>query len=359
MVECTTANLADLPSFSMILETENLVNADLEGLSLALQSLLAQDLPPSAAQEVLVIDSGDVPADLIAQLRQQYPWIRVHRTDVPMEYYEAKMLGANLAQGEVVVYCDSDCLYEPHWLRTLVSTFADSSINVVAGETATQGLGPYGTAMALGYIFPQYSGDRGLHPTSQYFLNNVAFRRNFLLANPIPTDLPLYRGNCLIHARKLTQAGQQIWRQPQARAGHAAPNGLSHFFWRFLLIGHDAYWQQRLIREARIPASRRGERYFDPISGQKSKLGVFKQRLWGIVAEDWRHLLFLPLALPVLLTSTLLIVVGNLITRFQPHYLLEAYNQLLTLGDQTIAFDPQPPTTPVNPPAKGTHAPYH
>jgi Glycosyl transferase family 2 len=347
-----------LPSFSLILETENLINADLEGLSESLTSLIAQDLPPTSAREVLVIDSGDAPPELIAQLQARHPWIKVHTTDRPMEYYEAKMLGAQLATGEVVVYCDSDCIYEPHWLRSLLTPFqGNRQINLVAGETTTRGLGLYGTAMAIGYIFPQYSYQQGLQPTRRYFLNNVAFRREFLLQNPIPYDLPLYRGNCQIHAQSLLKAGYELWRQPEARSTHAPPNGLSHFFWRFLLIGHDAYWQQQVQQQLRFTDAdcQQTRRYQDPISGKGSKLGVFGVRMQGLIRRDWRHLLFFPLSLPVLISSSLLILAGNLITRQWPHYLLQAYNRVLfAQGDQAIPLNPQSAPTPVNAVAKSS-----
>jgi glycosyltransferase involved in cell wall biosynthesis len=351
-------NLPVLPSFSLILETENLINADLEGLSESLASLIAQDLPPTAAEEVLVIDSGDAPPELIVQLQARHPWIKVHRTDRPMEYYEAKMLGAQLATGDIVVYCDSDCIYEPHWLHSLLTPFQDhADINLVAGETTTRGLGPYGTAMAIGYIFPQYSGQKGLQPTRSYFLNNVAFRRSFLLQNPIPYDLPLYRGNCQIHARELLKAGYELWRQPQARSTHAPPNGLSHFFWRFLLIGHDAYWQQQIQQQLHLTTAdlKQANRYQDPISGKGGNLNVFLVRMQGLIKRDWRHLVVFPLALPVLISSSLLILMGNLITRQRPRYLLSAYNQvLIAQGDHPVPLNPQPSPTPVNAAAKSS-----
>lgn len=50
-----------LPSFSIVLETENLANADINKLSESLNSLVNQDLSPTQANEVLLIDSGDVP----------------------------------------------------------------------------------------------------------------------------------------------------------------------------------------------------------------------------------------------------------------------------------------------------------
>ncbi len=324
-----------LPSFSLVLETENLANADLDGLAQSLASLAEQDVPLTAANEVFMIDSGNTPTQLLTQLCDRYPWLKIHQAPVETGYYKAKMLGAALATGEVVVYCDSDCTYEAGWLRSLLLPFTQASdIQVVAGETTTRGVGFYGTAMALTYIFPQYSGERSLMPTAQYFLNNVAFRRKFLLEEPIPVALPLYRGNCVVHAKRLRQAGSTIWRQPQARATHAPPSDLAHFFWRFLLIGHDYYWQQRLSAQGEseaqklevtqaIPDDR------DPMSGFKGKLDIFFDRVRKMVQHDRRHLIYLPFVLPIVLTSALLIFVGYAITSRRPNYLLQSYTRVL------------------------------
>ncbi len=318
-----------LPSFSIILETENLANADLEGLSRSLASLVNQDVSPSQANEVLLIDSGDAPSDLLKQLCDRYPWIKIHPAPPGTGYYKAKMLGAQIATGDIIVYCDSDCIYEPTWLRTILTTFTQGEhIQAVAGETTTRGVGPYGTAMALTYIFPQYTDETALTPSSQYFLNNVAFRRRFLLENPIPTELPLYRGNCVVHAHNLLKDGHTIWRHPKARATHAPPNGLSHFFWRFLLIGHDYYWQNRLLsRPNQEPGN--GEKYRDPLGGLHGKMHVFLERLQRMMKNEPRHLLYLPLSIPIAAISVLLIFAGNKITALKPDYLLKTYDRIL------------------------------
>jgi len=60
--------IAPFPSFSIILETENLANADLNGLVNSLASLVHQTLSPTDANEVMVIDSGDAPPELLQQL---------------------------------------------------------------------------------------------------------------------------------------------------------------------------------------------------------------------------------------------------------------------------------------------------
>lgn len=310
-------------NFSIVLETENLETADLAGLLRSLASLEAQDPPPTAANEVLLIDSGDIPETLLAQLCQQYPWIKVCPAPPGTEYYQAKMLGAELATGEIIVYYDSDCIYAPDWMRKILDPFSQPEIQVVAGETTTNGVGIYGTAMALGYIFPQYSGRTELTPGKSYFLNNVAFRRSFLLSHPIPTDLPLYRGNCAVHANELVQSGVTIWQQPLAQVLHSPPNGLDHFFWRFLLIGYDYYWQKKLI-----PTATNAE---PTMSGIKGKFEIFIDRIRKMRDRDMRHLFFLPLSLPVVLISSFLIYIGYQITTQRPHYLLKKFNQHLNL----------------------------
>jgi glycosyltransferase involved in cell wall biosynthesis len=316
------------PSFSLILETENLETADVQGLLRSIASLAAQDPSPELANEVLLIDSGDTPAELLAQLQGYYPWLLIKTAPPGTEYYAAKMLGAEWVTGDIVIYYDSDCIYDPNWLNHILQPFQDPTVHIVAGETTTNGVGLYGTAMALTYIFPQYSNDRHFTPTAQYFLNNVAFRRELLLHVPIPTALPLYRGNCVLHARQLLEQGYQIWRQPQARSLHAPPNGFNHFFWRFLLIGHDLYWQKRILKEwpstQSIPSAQTRQSDDPSISG-RSKLDIFRDRVSKMMQRDRRHAWFLPFCIPVVIVSALLIYVGYLITQRRPHYLRNAF----------------------------------
>jgi glycosyltransferase involved in cell wall biosynthesis len=296
-------------TFSIILETENLETSDIKRLQQSIVLLAAQS--PEQANEVVLIDSGNTPKQLLNQLQLNYPWLTIKSAPPETEYYESKMLGLEWTTGEIIVYYDSDCIYEGDWLATLVGSFDNVNIQIVGGETTTDGVGLYGTAMALCYIFPQYSGRSDLFPVNQYFLNNVAFRRSILEAIPIPTNLPLYRGNCVIHAQILLAAGYTIWRQPKARSLHALPNGLMHYFKRFLLIGHDLYWQKRLGK------------YSDDstIIQQRSNLAIGIDRITKMIQRDRRHAFYLPFCLPIVLVSVLLITIGYQITCRHPHQL--------------------------------------
>jgi hypothetical protein len=106
---------------------------------------------------------------------------------------------------------------------------------------------------------------------------------------------------------------------------HAPPSSLSHWFWRFLLIGHDYYWQNTLLAQANT-----GKRdYRDAIGGMKDKLGIFCDRVGKMLAYEPRHLIYLPFAVPVALSTAALVAVGYWITCLKPSYLLKTYNQVL------------------------------
>ncbi|MGA9381010.1 MAG: glycosyltransferase [Phormidium sp.] len=312
-----------LPSFSIIIETENLATAELEGLCRSLDSIASQDLSPQLAKEVLILESGDVPQEMMERLCHKYPWLTVRTIAADFDYYAAKMNGVSLTTGEVIILADSDCIYQQNWLRNLLTPFAeDNNVNVVAGETTTSAKGVYGLAIALTYIFPRFSRSNTLEKTDYYFCNNVAFRHSFLLKYPIPVNLPVCRGNCVIHANSLIKQGETIWKQPKSRACHAAPNGKAHFYWRYLLYGYDALQIYRLKRTEE-------KTIFQPILDLfvTLALGLFKvmvtvKRLIDLTIEQPRYLLNLPIAIFIAVTSLLLYFVGLIISYLRPNYFL-------------------------------------
>jgi hypothetical protein len=86
------------PCFSLILETENLETADIKGLQVSIASLAQQEAIVHA-NEVLLIDSGNTPPKLLAQLQEIYPWLTVKTAPPDTEYYASKMLGLEWSTG--------------------------------------------------------------------------------------------------------------------------------------------------------------------------------------------------------------------------------------------------------------------
>ena len=80
-----------LPTFSVAIETANLSVADLDGLRVTLEALAAQTVPMTRAKEVLLTDSGDVPAEVLEELLRDFPWVRALRLPRGTGYEELKM----------------------------------------------------------------------------------------------------------------------------------------------------------------------------------------------------------------------------------------------------------------------------
>ena len=322
-------------SFSIIIETENLASADLPGLFRSLDALQGQTLSPLLANEVLMVETGDVPEDVLATIRDRYPWIKTQRIDASLEYYQAKMAGIALTTGDVVVLCDSDCVYNDGWLAAMLQPYAQEDVQLLAGETSMAIKGPYELAMALVYIFPRHTGGDSIARAGEYFCNNVSFKRELIEQFPIPGTLPMYRGNCVIHAHQLAADRRQIWQQPKARAMHAPPNGLAHFVSRFLMLGYDGLCVSRFAAkptELGMEAPMRPLRDF-AVAGMLllDKLKTAVVRLGQVLREDIRYALYLPVALPIGLVAIALYAVGLSIAYVRPAYWLNNRDRLEAL----------------------------
>ena len=285
------------PSFSLVIETENVAKGGLERLSDCLRSLDRQTVSPRAALDVIVPQSGDVPPSVLAELQREHPWIQLLEVPADTNYYEAKMAGVRLARGEVVVFADSDVSYEPDWLERLREPFRDPDVQAVAGRSSMKVDSVYTMAVSAVYFaLPRVSLPPGatLRPGQRYLAHNVAFRRELLLEHPIPDDpagRDFLRAQCAIHAERLTAIGTVIWDEPRARCLHP-PTPPERFLWRFLAAGEeDVRWLRRTRRGPRL--------LLGTIRRLTHRLAEAGWRLYSLVRDQPRHLLRLPLALPL------------------------------------------------------------
>jgi glycosyltransferase involved in cell wall biosynthesis len=317
-----------LPTFSIILETENLARVDTSALTHCLDTLARQEVSLARANEVFLMESGDAPPGLLNSLRSAYPWITIIHEIQSLGYFDAKMQGARRASGEVVVFCDSDCEYDPQWLKNLLISFRDDpEKQCVAGETSMEVTGPLSMAVQLIYgNFPPFTGKKEIFASRGYFANNVAFRKAFLLENPIPHDLPIYRGNCAVHAELLHRKGYIVWRQPQARCLHPLPTKTaSEFIGRYLLHGHDHLVWSRYTRTGPLPGRIRGL-FFDLLALVKIvvlRSGRPVRKLPAVLREDPRRIAFLPVSFAIVVASTILALTGAVLTLVSPEWIMK------------------------------------
>lgn len=318
--------IPDFPSFSMILETVNLELAELDGLRDALTSISEQDFDVRKAREILMVESGDVPQEKLAEITRDFPWLTVMKVPPGTGYEEAKMLGTARCSGEIVVFFDADCRYEKTWLRGLLEGFQQHpELGVLGGETMIRADSVIGLATSVLFTFNFYSDRQAIYKHERIHLNNAAFRREVLRSHPFPTRLALFRMSSRLYVKQLKKGGIGVARQPRSRAMHAPPNGLGHYFWRFLMFGHDAVNVYRLAdaEDPEVAAQRpaRG-RFLGRLLSLISDRGlmIFSRLTWLIKANP-RHLLRLPLALPLIAIGGGLMLFGYLSALLFPRLL--------------------------------------
>jgi glycosyl transferase family 2 len=185
--------------------------SSLERVSLALEAANAM-IERHGNGEVLVADAGADPA-LADLLRRTFPAIR--RVDAAgLGYDEAKMKAAREARGDLVLYLDGDCIPGPAWFDHHVDALGAGAAGT-GGFTRYDGgfLGAVESVMDFGFLLPV--GDRSL---PCYAFNNCGFRREELLAKPVPGG-PL-RCRCYAHAQLMRREGTPVQMVPAARVRH-------------------------------------------------------------------------------------------------------------------------------------------
>ncbi len=302
-------------SFSVVVETENLLQADMGCLHEALESLSNQDYPINKASTVLVQDSGNVPEVVLEEMKSRFPWLSFIQIPHDRGHYEAKMICLEEVRSDIVVFCDSDCILEPSWLGNLLRPFSlDPAIELVGGETQMKAKDPFSLAMVLTHVFALYSQNEDLFVADYYYANNVAFKTAFLREHAIPCKLPIFRGNCTLHARELIAQGVKIWRQPKARGVHAVPENWAEFVKRFIRMGSDS------VQVSRFSALSGGKKssllHGTAIAIIASKCVETFRRVWQIRTRDPQPLQRMVLATPIVLLALCLFSSGAMSKSF-------------------------------------------
>ena len=292
----TSMDNQSTPSFSIVIETDNLAAVDLDELRSCLDTLDRQGDLLRKAEGVFVADGGMVPDSLLEELNSRYPWLTILRADAGASYIELKLAGALQTRSEVIVFCDGDVKYEPGWLDALLDGFRKRpDADLIAGETTTPIEGPYSLAFGLTFNFPRLTGEKHLSPSSTYWANNVAARRVTMERIPLPDPNELFRGQNLVHTNLLVTESGVILRQPLARAWHAVLPP-SEIIQRYFKLGRDA----ATIRQ--ITTRDSGRPYLGAMAPDRSGTSVagrLSDRLSQVARNQPFALLWLPLALPI------------------------------------------------------------
>ena len=318
-------------SFSVVIETENLGMAGVEDLRDTLDSLKNQNYPINEAKEVLIIAAGHVSDETLTALRNDYPWLVVHRENKKLEYTESKMRGAELATGEVVLFADSDVVYDSTWLENMLYGFiACPGTTIITGETRIRGASVYAIAIQLIWMMNIVSSKFFPVPTNHFHLNNFAIKRSVMLSVPFFLGLPVYRANTVEWKKQLFYRGYSAIRVPNARGYHLPPGNIADWWYRMLVYGADAVVKADFYFEYNHSVIEK----FSPIRRLLRiplfigfKIVTFFKRLLVMAQEKPMLLLKIIASLPIVLASLVVSIIGMSIALVRRDYIFNLATQ--------------------------------
>jgi cellulose synthase/poly-beta-1,6-N-acetylglucosamine synthase-like glycosyltransferase len=308
------------PNISIIIEWENYILADM-GRSLSMLQRLKQQIPILGRPVELIVLFNPGQIDRFALETEIYKILEVNAESALLvlrveevsgkHYYELKNEGVKLANGEIIVFVDSDVIPEDGWLVNIVRPFFDNTgIKVLAGNSYIDYEDVYSKAFALSWFFDLrvQEQDIGIR-NAGFYANNVAFRKEVITEFPFP-KMPdgVTRGSCYMLYKQLESAGISVWTNTAAQVSHPAPNGFSHFYTRALAEGRDHFLtdQPAFLDFFRNSYVERIRRSFKRIIRDREKVNL---SLWQA-----------PVAIGIMTAYYSLYLIGGFIALLMPGY---------------------------------------
>ena len=220
---------------ALVLETNNLRGGpDAQAKAAAslrrLVALLArQTLPLASLAQVVITHDGLDAAEREAVQRLAGRPVDFLHIDARTGYYDAKNAGfaaTDASRCGYVAFADADCLPDDDWLLELLMPFARptnaaDAPAVVAGRTsyAASLVGTALTAIDFMYFPNEHPG-----ATSNFYANNVAFRREVFEAYGYQALEGVYRAHCQVLGMRLRAAGIPLLYAARAHTEHRLPD---------------------------------------------------------------------------------------------------------------------------------------
>lgn len=191
-----------------------------------------------------------------------------------LEYYALKSLGGAQADGDLILFVDSDVLPDEGWLAHLLGSFADPQVGVVAGQTYVAPQGVFAAAFSLGWTYDLRDPEAGLIRPAKFYANNLAFRAEVFRQTGFRPVGRRSRGGCSLLREDLGRLGIAVWENRRAGVDHPPPSG-----WRHMLVRSLAHGRDHALRHAEARSLR----------GVRRSVGVAARRLVRGAARTLRH----------------------------------------------------------------------
>jgi len=204
------------PEFSVVLVSDYAAGDETSWASLrrTLTALAGQEF--AGTVEFLLVEQEDIAAHAPPDLAQILPSLRMVKSS-ETDSYGLKDDGVRVAQGDVVVFLDTDCRPAPDWLARIAAAWkAHPDAAAISGRTTYEGTG---TMDRLSALLSRAYVDQGTEgQTPMIANNNGSLRRSVYLAHPLPTHMGAFAGR--IQSEAILRAGGRLWFDPSIRVIH-------------------------------------------------------------------------------------------------------------------------------------------
>lgn len=244
-------------------------------LERCLNALTTQSYP-EGAYEIIVVDNGS--SDRSMPIASSYDLVRLFHFTDEASSYGARNLGVQEARGDVVAFCDADCLPVPEWLAEGVAVI-EASNEVVAGDVHFDfSERPTGAELYDAITNMQIEEgvrERGVAKTANLFVQRHVFDQ----VGPFPV---LRSGGDVIWTKRVTEAGLNLAYAPAAVVNHPTRR-LAAMLAKQARVGRGQVHIARASGDSRTRRALRTTRYIVP-----PRLAPIRDRLVakGYVADD-------------------------------------------------------------------------
>ncbi len=198
-----------------------------------LRSLLAQTRVPD---QIMVVDSSkDNTPEIIAQ---EFPEVRLVRSEVQLPSGDARQVGVETADTELIAFIDTDCVAEPRWIEEMLAVYAANPelkgvTGVFRGPADENVYAAIDRIIEFSHLFSRHGGEIVLQP-AQFCLS---IKREALLAiGGIPRGL--YGNSDRIWCTRFQETYGPFTVAPKARVVHRGRNRLEGLISHQHRLGH-------------------------------------------------------------------------------------------------------------------------
>lgn len=217
-----------------------------------LESLMAQTAAP---YEIIVVDSSTDDTPNI--IRKLFPKVYVKHVDQQMFPGPARNLGVELAEGLIIAFIDADCIAAPDWVQRIAETH-DNRHLVVGGSVEVGNPSNLVAWAGQMFEFREFLSSEPARYVTHIPTCNLSYRRALLsIYGGFPNAY--YPQEDLLFNYMLTQAGVQVWFDPQISVRHFCREGLREFLSHQHRIGRVTRCTLQRIPMSGASVARRGK----------------------------------------------------------------------------------------------------